>query len=306
MRRDIALVIFGVGIAVLLAGVLKVLPGGIQTGATIAFGGALLFGLSFVPRPDAPPDAPPPLSAFDRFTGIFFEPSRIFQNLRLHPRWLSALLIIALCNIIYSTAFTQRVTPERIADHLTGKLTESGWVPAEQAAKIRDQQVEDAKSPSKRVGGAISQIVWLFVLMAFLAALYLLGVLMFGGRINFWQALAVATHAMLPVVVISRLLSLLILYLKEPEDVHPILGQGGLVKDNLGALFSPAQNPVLYVAASFIGVLSFYGVWLVATGLREGGERVGKSAAWGVAITIWALAFILTVGWTALFPNFIA
>ena len=70
-----------------------------------------------------------------------------------------------------------------------------------------------------------------------MAALYLLAVTIFGGRINFWQSLAVVFWASLPVVLITKVLSLIILFVKDPDDVHPILGQETLVQDNLGVLF---------------------------------------------------------------------
>ncbi|MBA3320591.1 MAG: YIP1 family protein [Pyrinomonadaceae bacterium] len=306
MRRNVALIVFGIGVVLLIAGFAKLLPGFIPAGGMVALVGALLFGLSFVPQPEVAPDAPPPLSPFERIAGMFYEPTRVFQSLRAHPRWLAALLIVALLNIIYTEAFTRRLTPERIVGHTTEKLKDSGWVSEEQIDKMRAQQIADAKSPINRIGGAISQAAGVMLLMSFLAGLYLLGVLMFGGRINFWQALAALVHAAVPVAVISKLLSLVLLYVKAPEDIHPILGQGSLLQDNLGVLFSPAEHPVLFVLASAIGVLSFYGLWLTAKGLHNAGTRVSSSAAWGTTLTIWVLAILLGAGMTALFPTFIS
>jgi hypothetical protein len=71
-------------------------------------------------------------------------------------------------------------------------------------------------------------------------------------------------------------------------------------------LFQPAQHPILFVAASAIGVLSFYGLWLKATGLRNGGEKVSSGAAWGTAILFWALGLGLALTVTAIFPSFIS
>ena len=71
-------------------------------------------------------------------------------------------------------------------------------------------------------------------------------------------------------------------------------------------LFSPAAHPVLFVAASFIGVLSFYGLWLTATGLHNGGGRVSKGAAWAAALTVWGIGLLFSIGWAALFPGFLA
>lgn len=307
VRRTYAFVILGVGILLVVGALVKILPGAIVvTGAALAFFGLVLTGLSFVPRPAPTPDAPAPLSAFERIAGLFYEPSRVFENLRAHPRWLTALLIVALCSFIYTTAFTRRVTPERIADYTTEKIVESGFVPADKAGEMKEQQIRDAKDPVKVWGGVVNQVAVTFVFMCIVAGIILLGVLAFGGRMNFWQALSVAVHAALPVVVISKLLSLLLLYLKSPDDLHPILGANGLVQDNLGVLFSPAAHPVLYAAASFIGVLSFYSLWLMATGMKHGGERVSPTTAWSVALVLWVIGFILGVASAAAFGNFMS
>ena len=170
---------------------------------------------------------------------------------------------------------------------------------------VRDEGLEQAKNPVQRVGTAIKSIVGTFVFMCIIGSLYMLGILVFGGRINFWQSLAVVIYASVPIVVISKLISLILLFIKSPDDIHPIMGQETLVQDNLGVLFTPAEHPVLFVTASFFGLLSFYGLWLKATGLRFGGQKVSKSAAWGTAILFWVLALIFMMGITALFPSFI-
>jgi hypothetical protein len=306
IRRSIAFVILGVGCAVLLAAVAKVLPGASALGGGLAFCGAVLLGLSFVRSHTAAPDAPPPMTAAERLSGIFFYPADTFRNLRAHPRWLVPVLIIGLFSVIYSTTFTQRITPERVVNYTSDKLAESGFVPPEQVEIARRQQLESARAPLTRITNVSNTMVFSFIAVAFVSLLYWLGIVVFGGRINYWQALAVTAHAWLPATVIQKSLSLLLLYLKEPDDIHPVLDQTGLVKDNLGILFSPAQHPVLFVAAGSLGLLTFYTLWLTATGLRHGGERVNSGAAWSVTLGFWLLAVLLGIGWTALFPQFIS
>jgi len=302
-------IIFAVGVLVLIAGILKLLPGAAGAGGAFAFLGVLLFGLSFIPKPEASADAEPPLTPFERTAGMFYEPTRVFQNLRSHPRWLVAILIVSLVSVIYSTAFIQRVTPERIAEQAAKgvrEFEEHGWVPAGTADKSRDAVVAEAKNPIKRVGDAVSTVVWRIVGVAVLAVLYLLIVLMFGGRINFWQSMAATAHAALPVTVLQKLLSLVILYIKSPDDVHPLLGQESLVTDNLGYFFLPADHPVLFVLASTIGLLSFYRLWLTATGLKNSGQKVSSSAAWAAALGILLLGVLFSAVIAALFPGFLS
>lgn len=306
MPIGIGLIVVGAIVAVL--GFAKLASGGATTGGAIAFLGAVLLGFSFIRLPVIP-EAEGPLSFFDKVTGVFYEPSRVFRNLRAHPRWVGAFAMIAVLTTIYSIAFVQRVTPERIVDHTVQKVSEMGppfAPPPEALENMRTQQLQSLKNPVERVGGVVKQWVGIFVVTALAAALSLLGVLAFGGRINFWQALAIAVYSALPVVVLQKVLGLLILYLKSPDDLHPIRNQETTLQDNLGILFSPADYPVLFVIASFIGLTSLYGLWLRAKGLHMGATRVGKGAAWGVAITIWMLFLLLIVIITALFPGFIS
>ena len=304
--RKPAIIVFAVGLLIVIGGVAKFVPGGIGTGGAVCFWGVLLFAFSFIPLPRSAPDEPAPLSAFERLAGVFYEPSRVFKNLRSHPRWLAGLLVIVLLNIAYTVAFTQRLTPERIVNYTADKMAQTPFIPPEAVERARDEGLEQAKNPMQRVGTAIKSVVGTFAFMSFLGALYMLGVLVFGGRINFWQSFCVLIYASVPIVVIQKLISLPLLYIKDVEDIHPLMGQETLVQDNLGVLFTPAEHPVLFVTASVIGLLSFYGLWLKATGLSYGGQKVSKGAAWGTAILFWALGTIFMLIITALFPSFIS
>ncbi|CAN5890730.1 hypothetical protein BH18ACI4_BH18ACI4_09860 [soil metagenome] len=301
-----AIVLFVLGVLIAVGGALKYIPGGITTGLALAFWGALLFGLSFVRLPKPAPDAPSPMSVMEKFTGIFYEPSQVFKNLKTHPRWLAPFLVIAILSSAYYAAFVQRLTAERIVSYTADKMAETPFIPPDAVERAREEGLDQAKNPVQRVGTALKTFVGVFAFMAFLGALYLLGVLVFGGRINFWQAFAALLYASIPIVVIQKVISLILLYIKSPDDIHPIMGQETLVQDNLGLLFSPAEHPVLFVTASAIGLLSFYGLWLKATGLRYAGQRVTKAAAWGTAITFWVLGLLFIVIITALFPSFIS
>ena len=309
--RPSGIALFVIGLIVAVLGIPKLGPivaGGIATGGIMALGGIILFAFSFIPLPAVTGDEEP-LPFFSKLTGIFFEPSRVFRNLRVHPHWIGAYAVVVVLAVIYNFAFVQRITPERIVDHTTQKLAEMGppfAPPPERIEAMRETQLKQLKNPVERVGTVIKSAVGLFILGAFTAALCLLGALAFGGRINYWQALSVVFYYWLPVVAIQKLLGLAILYLKAPEDLHPILNQETTLQDNLGILMTPANHPVLFVLATAIGILSFYGLWLKATGLKNAGYRVSSGTAWGVAVTFWLLGTLFVTGITALFPSFIS
>jgi hypothetical protein len=307
-QRPVAIGLFVIGLIVAIGGIAKFIPGGIGTGLALAALGIALFGLSFVPLPVVGGEEGP-MSPVQKLTGIFFEPSRVFRNLRAHPRWLAAYLVVVLLSAIYTFAFTQRVTPERIVNHTIDKLAELGppfAPPADRLEQMRAQQIEDARNPIQRVGAVIKTFAGAFIFTGIIAALYMLATLVFGGQINYWQAFAVLLYAAVPIIVIQKILGLVLLYVKSPDDIHPILGQETLVQDNLGVLVTPSIHPVLFVLASAFGVLSFYSLWLKATGLKNGGTKVSKGTAWGVALMMWILGTLLITGITALFPTFIS
>jgi hypothetical protein len=300
----IALVVLGIIICV--GGIASLITGGVGTGLAVAALGILFFGLSFTSLPNVP-DAPPPMSTAGTLTGIFFEPTAVFRSLRAHPRWLAAILIMGCLNAAYIATFYHRLTPERIVNFTMDKLEESPLKPPpDRMDMVRQQALDAAKLPMARVGNAVKTVVGVFFGVAFIGALYLLGVLAFGGRMHFWQAYAVAAYAAFPVLIIQRVISFIILFVKSPDDIHPLIGQESLVTDNLGILFKPADHPVLFVAASAIGILSFYKLWLTAKGLHEGGYKVGSSAGWGVAITLWLLGLFFGLAIAAIFPSFLS
>ena len=115
--RPVAIALFVLGLIVAVLGIPKLglLTGGISTGALLALCGFVLFALSFIPLPVIP-DAEPPLPFFTKLIGIFFEPSRVFRNLRAHPHWIGAFAVVVVLSVIYAFAFVQRITPERILE----------------------------------------------------------------------------------------------------------------------------------------------------------------------------------------------
>lgn len=307
MRRIIGIIIFALGILFLVAGLTKVVQGVTGTSIFAIFIGLAVFGLSFIPQPDSGPEAPPPLPPADRVTGVFYEPERVFKNLRYHPRWLAAFLVIVVFSLTYQLAFTQRVTPERIAGEMADKIIEGGWLQNSPISpeEFKARRIEEAKAPIGRVTGALGLIGGTLIFMLLLAGLYLLCVMAFGGRINFWQSLSVATYGSLPPVVISTILSLILLYVKSPEDIDATKGSRGLARADLGLLFSPAQHPLLFVIGSFIGVFSIYGWWVTVSGIHNTATKISKASAWTIALLLWLLGLVLVLILSAIFPSFV-
>ena len=305
MNRIVAIVLFVLGLVLIILGVTKILPGAATGGGGLCLLGAIMFGLSFIPVTPSGESDEPPMPAGERLTAIFYEPARVFRNLRVHPRWLAAFLVMAIAIVVFQIAFTQRIGAETIAAATIDKVIESGFIPADRAAEIRAQSVQAAKSFGARLSSPINAVVGVYVFLCIFAGLYMLGVLISGARIKFWQAFCVAVYAAMPAILLQNLISLIILFVKSPDDIDPIKGQRGLAHADLGLLFTPAEHPYLYVLGTSISLFTLYSLWLTATGLHNAGEKVTKGTGWFIALVLWFLGVLLALGAAALFPAFV-
>ncbi len=307
MNRIVGIVISVIGLILVVLGTLKIVYGVSGTGFSLILLGGLVIGLSFISAP--PVEDTPRMSTFESLTAIFYAPTDVFKNLRNHPRWLMALILMTMLTGIYSNLFMYHLTPEKIVNFSTDKTLESSFVAGNEEAKKqieagRTQAIADAKNPVLRVTQLVNGFVGAVFLYAFLGLVYFLFVLVMGGEINFWQAFSTAIYAAFPIALIRNVLSSIILFIKDPIEIHPILGQSSLVQDNLSFLVTPAETPVLYVLLSGMGLLTFYWLWLNATGLKNAGANVSSGSAWSSTLAIFLLSMTLGVSMAFLFPGF--
>jgi len=307
MNRLAGIILAVVGLIVAVLSVAKVVPGLGSTGGGLIFLGLLVLGLSFVKKPDA--ENAERMSTASTIVNIFFSPGETFQNLRRHPRWLVAAIVIALCSAVFTNLFLYRLTPERVTNFAIDKTLEMPIMNDEARKQVeagRADAIEANKNPVLKTGQAVSTFVWNVVRYTLYALIFFLFALAMGGKINFWQGFSVAVYAALPPAVIHSVLSSIILFLKDPVDIHPILGQGNLVQDNLSFLFSPSTSPALYAFAAHFSLLWFYWVWLIATGLKNAGEKISGSIAWTIAIALFLVLLVFGVAFSYLFAGFIS
>lgn len=309
MTRLAGIIFAAVGFLIAIISVLNIVPGLTQTGVIMLIAGGLIIGLSFIDKPN--PEGTDRMSTPETLAGIFYAPTEVFRNLRRHPRWLAAVLIMTALSAIYSALFFYRLTPERIVNYSIDKTLEMPMVAGNEDARKQIEQnrpkaLEDAKNPIVRIGQVASSFSWQIILYAFLGGIFFLFAKAMGGNINFWQAFSAAVYAWFPAAVIRFLLNSLILFIKDPTDIHPILGQSSLIQDNLGFLVTPGEHPVIYVILSSLSLLMFYWLWLNATGLKNTGERVSSSTAWTATLTVFFVMLGLGVLTAFLFPSFMS
>jgi hypothetical protein len=309
MKLIAGVIVAVLGILVAALSLAGVVPGLTQTGILTVILGLLIVGMSFIRSVPAYEDGAEEMSTPSTLVNIFFAPAETFQSLRRRPRWLAAAIIMTLLSVTYSNLFLERLTVERVANYQIDKTLEMGFLNDEARNQIesgRAQAIADAKNPVKRAAGLITSFFGQIAGYALLALLFFLVVLAFGGSIYYWQAFSVAIYAAFPVAVLRFILNTLVLYLKDPVEIHPILGQSTLIQDNLGFLVSPGDNPVLYTILASLSLLAFYWVFLNATGLKNGGDKVSSSTGWSAALIAFGILFLFGLTMAVAFPQFIS
>jgi len=250
-----------------------------------------IFAGSGVAAPAVSEDKQP--SAIGSLSGIFFEPAPVFASFRQRPRFLLAACIIAI-TLSFSTALIyERLGVDNI---LRAQLERSATnISAEQKEKIIEMQTR----PVMKAIGFISPIVSLTIIFAAGGALYLLGVLAFGGSLSYRQALSVWVYSSFPPAILAVLINVVVLFLKSPSDIDLARAGTGLARANLGVFLDAAAHPVLTTAASAIDLFALYGLVLAIVGLHKV-ARISPAKASAIAGSIWVISCIARIGVSAL------
>jgi Yip1-like protein len=227
------------------------------------------------------------MSTAETLTGIFFEPSRTFEALRARPRFLVAGIILLVLAILVTALLYMRVD---MGQYIRDRMERSP-----RAAQLSEDQKEMQVKMGKNFG-AVAIPLSVPIILAGGAALYLLGVMAFGGSITYKKALAVWAYSSIPPSVLGALIAILVLFLKSPDSIDP----ERMVATNPAVLLGEDASRILVAFLSQFDLLRFYGIFLAALGLRKV-AKISSSQAWGVVITLWLIGALLRVGSAALF-----
>ncbi len=244
-------------------------------------------------QPPPPPSATPPadtgpdMSTPATLTGIVFEPSRTFDALRKHPRFLVAGLILVLLTIGVTALVYQRID---MGQYIRDKMEQN---------PRNAQQTEEQKEMGVKFGkiiGAVGIPASVPITLAAGAALYLLGVMAFGGSISYKQSLSVWAYSSLPPAVLGTIIAILVLFLKSADQIDP----EHLLVTNPGAFMATGSSPVLVAVLSQFDILRFYGLFLAAIGLRRV-AKISSGSAWAIVLGLFLIRAIIGISTAAIF-----
>ncbi len=246
------------------------------------------------PATSAGASGAPVMSTPETLGNIFFEPGETFAALRARPRFLVAGLIVLVLALVVTFLIMQKVN---FGEFMTQQMEKNPQA-AQMSPEQKEQTIAFWTGPIGKVFVYVMPVVGTIVIFAAGAAIYLLGSMLMGGKLNYKQALAVWVYASFPPAVLGGILAVIILFLKPAEEIDLNKPGAGLAVTNLGALIAPA-SPMLRGALGWFDLFTFFGMFLAATGLRKVG-KLSSGSAWTIVIVMWLIGIVFSVAGAAL------
>jgi len=242
------------------------------------------------PPPPFAPTPPPPtveMSTPQTLTSIFFEPGRTFEALRSRPRFLIAgLILLVLTCLVTAILFVRKDMSVYIREKMEQSQSNQSATPEQKEMGVKIGTAIAA------AGFPVSVPFWI----AAGAALYLLGVMAFGGTISYKQALSVWVYSSVPPAILGTIVAILVLFLKAADQIDP----EHMLITNPGAFMGADSSKVLTAILSQFDLLRFYGLFLAAVGLKKV-AKMSSGAAWGVVILLFLIRAIFGIASAAIF-----
>jgi hypothetical protein len=234
--------------------------------------------------------AVPKMSLMETLTGVFFEPGRTFENLRQHPRFLVAGLIIILSMSAFQIFFIEKAGYANIIKAQLQNNPQVEQMDAEQKQKMFEMYENPVM---KYITYGSTPIV--FVIIFVIGALIYWGAInAFGGNAGFLSSLSGWVYSSLPPMLLMSIANIIILLIKPIEDIDLAHSQGGLVQANLGLLVNPKDNRFLYGFLSAFDLFAIFGMILGAIALQKIG-KLSSASAWTITIILFLIGMTFRI-----------
>lgn len=247
------------------------------------------------PAPETP--APEPVSSVGRLFGALFSPKATFESIAAKPTWILPILIAVLMGIAASTVISQRIGWRAVIEKQIASNPRAQKQMESLTAEQREQSISTQVKFTPKIVYTINVVVP-FLAAVIVAAIMLAAFnLILGARMNFKTSLGITAYSWCPAIV-SGLLAILILYIKDPSTVDV----QNIVASNPGAMVSDDTAKWLVSLLGSLDVFSFWTMILMAFGYSATNpKKISFGTAFITVLGVWAVYVLFKVGLTAAF-----
>jgi len=205
------------------------------------------------------PEPPAPQNFFSRLIGVYFSPSDTFKEIGNAPRLLIPLLLLAVLGGFMNFIVTHRYGAENVARKQVEPMMRSMGVPEDKIEEAVQQTIASSQTTWGKIKGPLSGAFGFIVMILIVAGVFKLFTLMMGTTNRFKPLLSVISFAYLAITLIQVILTTIIVYLKNPEDIDLF----NPVSSNLGGLLTVAGVALPKFIGSLANFIDVFGIWRI-------------------------------------------
>jgi hypothetical protein len=242
---------------------------------------------------------PAQMSEVATLGGIFIEPGKTFEDLKRKPRFIMALVIIAILSSIYVIGLNYKVGEENQRRFVGEQIDKSP-----QGQNLTPEQRNSAIAINMKIGTVIRYAFPVIILIVFVIGglLYWAGAKAFGGSGGFLHGMSVFTYSALPPALLSTVANVLVLLLKSADDIDLATSQRGVLRAGLSILVDGRAHPVISTVLGMVDLFQIWGWVLAAIGFRIV-YKLSSTSAWTVTIIFALIGLLFKVLGAALSGN---
>ena len=198
--------------------------------------------------------------------------------------------------VMIFTMATSQVVVRRIG---LENLVRQQVMKSPRAAEMSKAQVDAAVEMGVKIGSVTTWLNPLFVAigMAAIAGILLMMTnFVFGGTATYKQLMAVTAHAWVPSAVVGGILGIAVVFMKDPGDIDV----ENLLVTNLGVIITAETSKFLHRFATSMDLLSFWQIFLLATGISACSSKVTFGKAVAAVVIPWLLYVLVVSGFAAM------
>jgi len=233
---------------------------------------------------------PKGMGEFSRLTGVFFEPSKTFEDIAARPNFWVPLILAIVVGTIMLMLFAQHVGWERMLRHQFEISPRTQQMPADQREAALQMQLKFmpvVTYAGPLIGTPLTYLIWSLLLFGIVKGIM-------SAPVKYKQVFAAVCYGSLPGVIFA-LLCIVVMFTKNPDDFN----LSNPLVFNPGAFMDPVSSPKFaYSLASSLDLFTLWTLILIGLGLKGAG---GRKFATGSAMTAVFLPWVIwTLGKAAL------
>ena len=246
-------------------------------------------------------EAPPPpekieqpekseMSEVGTVANIFIEPGRTFEDLRKKSRFILAGLILIFLFSLFQIAFVEKIGLENIVRNRFESSSFATNLPKEE----KESRIARESGPiAKYATYGATPIVMIIVFLIGGLIYWLAGNAM-GGTMTFLRGVSIWVYSSLPQTVLFTASNLLVLFLKNVDEIEIGRAQQGLIQANPAFFLDGKSQPVLSALLGSFDLFSLIGWIFAAIGLKVVG-KLSTGAAWSIVLLLALIATTVKV-----------